>query len=278
VNEEPPARSKTPRAEIERVDQEGFHGWVVTVWKKGKEHKRRFAEGSYASPAAAFAAGVRFRNRIVSGAGAAAGPSKGGTGIPGISVGSVRTTSGRYVKHYKSSVYGADGKRRGLVFSWLKHGKERALELAKKALREGRAEARRARRLLKKKKKTPTRTDDEARLKSVFRCRNPLSTKTFGGWTTTSSAATSWSFGGWDHATRNTSATESAAVAALRSLELSSTATRSSRSFPHPSGSIGGPRTLRASPESRWSTLARDPAASSRGSQLPGPTPKGAAR
>ena len=171
VNEEPPARSKTPRAEIERVDQEGFHCWAITVWKRGVEHKRRFAEASYASPSAAFAAGVRFRNRIVSGDGAAAGPPKGGTGIPGVSVGRVRTTAGRYVKHYKVSVYGADGKRHGPVFSWLKYGKERALQLAKKALKEGRAEARRARRLLKK--KTPTRTDDEARLKSALSPSKP---------------------------------------------------------------------------------------------------------
>ena len=169
---DPPARSRTPRAEIARVEQKGFHGWVVTVWKRGVEHQRRFAEESYASPSAAFAAGVRFRNRIVFGAGAAGGPSKKATGIPGISIGSVRTTSGRYVKHYKVSVYGADGKRRGPVFSWLKHGKKRALELAKKALKEGREEARRARRMPKK--KTPSRTgDEESRLKSALALSKP---------------------------------------------------------------------------------------------------------
>ncbi len=161
---------RVPRADIERLDREGFHGWVVTVWKNDEERQRRFAEASYPSPSAAFAAAVRFRNLTSSGA--ARGRPKEGTGIPGISIGSVRTTSGRYVKHYKVSVYGANGKRRGPVFSWLKHGKKRALELAKKALREGRAQARRARRL-RKQKRSPTLTDEEVRLKSALSLSKP---------------------------------------------------------------------------------------------------------
>lgn len=176
MNGAPPTRSKTPRGEIERVDQEGFHGWAVSVWNKGEEHQRRFAEASFSSPSAAFAAGVRFRNRNVSGGGAGAGLSKEGTGIPGISVGSVRTTAGRYVKHYKVSLYGADGRRRAMVFSWLKYGKDRAIQLAKKALKEGREEARRARRL-KKNDKEPADADGKVRLKSALALSKPTEHK-----------------------------------------------------------------------------------------------------
>ncbi len=137
------SRGSAPRADIERVDREGFQGWVVTAWKDGIERRRPFAQEDYASPSAAFAAAIRFRNRVFSED--PKDPSKPGTGIPGISIGKVRTTSGRVVKHYKVSVYGADGKRRYSVFSWLKHGKERALELAKNALSENRKEPRRGR-------------------------------------------------------------------------------------------------------------------------------------
>ncbi len=144
-------KGKAIRVELGRVDREGFHGWIVTVSRNGLERMRRFAEESHRSPSAAFAAAVRFRNRMVSGAGLAADLRDRGTGIPGISIGRVRTTAGRYFKHYSASVYGADGRRLTLVFSWLKHGKERALELAEKVLREEREEIRRARRQLKKK-------------------------------------------------------------------------------------------------------------------------------
>ena len=138
-----------PRADIERVDEEGFHGWVVTVWKNGLEHKRRFDEAKSRNPSAAFAAAVRFRDRIVTGAGPAI-PSKGKTGTRGISARRVLTSAGRYVMNYTSSWYAADGTREVRVFSWLKHGKEEALRLAKQAVREGKAAARRARRLRKK--------------------------------------------------------------------------------------------------------------------------------
>jgi AP2 domain len=122
--------SKTPEetAPLEvtdRVDRGRFHGWVVRGWKNGEKLKRDFAEESYTSPSMALVAAVRFRDSLVSG-GDDWSPSKRATGIPGISIGRVRTAAGRYVKHYTVSVYGADGKRRVKVFSWLKYGKERA--------------------------------------------------------------------------------------------------------------------------------------------------------
>ncbi len=140
---------RAPRADIQRVDEEGFHGWVVTVWKNGIEHKRRIGEDKSRSPSVAFAAAVRFRDGIISGAGRA-GTSKEETGIPGIRVGRVLTSAGRYVMNYTSYWYAARGTREVRIFSWLKHGKEEALRLAKRALREGRERTRRARRLRKK--------------------------------------------------------------------------------------------------------------------------------
>jgi hypothetical protein len=257
---EPPARrSRTPPAEIvrvDRVDREGFHSWVVTVWKNGEERQRRFAEEDHASPSAAFSAGVRFRNRIVSRTGAVTNPSKERTGIPGISIGRVRTTAGRYVKNYTVSLYGADGKRRALVFSWLKYGKKQALELAKEALRKGREKARRSRRMPKK--KTPTRTDEKRRLKSALALSKPTEHKNVRR-VDHHHLATSWRSVGRKHGTRSTSATEFVAVVVPLWRKLSSTATRSWPSFPLPSGSIGGRTTRPAFPASRSSTIARDP-------------------
>ena len=155
---------RAPRADIERVDEEEFHGWLVTVWKNGIEHKRRFGEAKSRTPSVVFAAAVRFRDRIISGAGWAR-TSKEETGIPGIRVGRVLTSAGRHVMNYTTSWYAANGTREVRIFSWLKHGKEEALRLAKRALREGRERTRRARRLLKKRKTANTRF--KARSKSV---------------------------------------------------------------------------------------------------------------
>ena len=164
-----------PLAVMDRVDRGRFHGWLVSGWKNGEKVKRDFAEDSYRNPSWALVAAVRFRDSLVSGGGDWS-PSKRATGIPGIAIGRVRTTARRYVKHYTVSVYGADGKRRVRVFSWLKYGKERALELAKNALREGREEALRARRLKRQEKKA-AEADGEARLKSAAARSKPTEHK-----------------------------------------------------------------------------------------------------
>lgn len=168
-------KGKAIRVEIGRVDREGFHGWIVTIRKNGLERLRRFAEETYRSPSAAFAAAVRFRNRIVSRNSFAADDREKGTGIPGISIGRVRTTAGRYVKHYKVSVYGADGRRRALVFSWLKHGKERALQMAQTALQQEREKVRRARRSLKKQPRP--KKEEKDRLTSALERSKPTEHK-----------------------------------------------------------------------------------------------------
>ncbi len=257
-------KGKAIRVEIGRVDREGFHGWIVTIRKNGLERLRRFAEETYRSPSAAFAAAVRFRNRIVSRNSFAADDREKGTGIPGISIGRVRTTAGRYVKHYKVSVYGADGRRRALVFSWLKHGKERALQMAQTALQQEREKVRRARRSLKKQPRP--KKEEKDRLTSALERSKPTEHKNvrrvdhhyFHGYVVALGRAQSRCQKYFSDGAR--------AVVGAPCRRPSNTATPSSRSFPLPSGSIGERRTRREFPESRSSTIAPEPAESSRGS------------
>lgn len=141
VREPPPP--PLPAMEIQRDDEDGFHGWIVRSRTKGV--LRVFADDESQGASKALAAAIRFQLRRETGA-PRPHRRKSETGIPGIRIGRVRTSSGKIVFNYTASWYDQNGERVARVFSWLKYGRNRALELAAEAREKGVADARLRRR------------------------------------------------------------------------------------------------------------------------------------
>lgn len=115
---------------LKRIEEDGFHGFVVSYPEEDRRRTCHFADDEYGTADGALEAAVWFL-KLRPGSSRPRG-APGTTGVTGVL---------EKAGYYQAFWYSWDGRRVNRTFSWAKHGKEKALRLAARTVRESEEEA-----------------------------------------------------------------------------------------------------------------------------------------
>lgn len=134
---------------ISRLDQPsvGTHGWQVRLQRKGVRYGRFFSDSAWGGREASFALAVRYRDRIISHVerpdserstrSHALPSSRNTSGVVGVTKIVQRSANGDEYRFWQASWTTAEGERKTVRYSVLKHGDEEAFRRACVSRREG---------------------------------------------------------------------------------------------------------------------------------------------
>ncbi|MEM7698722.1 MAG: hypothetical protein AAF236_09995 [Verrucomicrobiota bacterium] len=135
-----------PNYGITRIDQpeKKNHGFYVRVTHKGKGHQKYFADKTHGSKTKALKAAREYRDKLLSKmpkykqeAAARKRRRIKQSGVVGVTLVVSKSTKGKTYEYWQAAWADKDGKRKTAKFSISRYGSDKALELAKKARRDG---------------------------------------------------------------------------------------------------------------------------------------------